>query len=231
MNPGARLQHLEGLQQELISWIYTSLASGGHVSDELQGVLASELEKTENAIEQLRAQDQPRSPKIPQVMQEAAPTPAQQLMWILAGQREDIFLQYIQSYPDPELQSLSRNPQEVERVVRYLHEMMPSGRPVVSAEGIPHAEINSSNIYGFSYDPNNKTLFVKFQGGQSSSGPVYQYEGVPPNVFKAFSSGSVPARTDGQNAYGRWWKGKLPSLGAAFYDLIRMGGYPYARVS
>lgn len=231
MNADSRLQHLEGLQQELISWIYQSLASGGHLSDELQGSLARELEQTENAIAQLRSQPQATPTQAPQIMQEAAPTPSQQLMWILAGQREDVFLQYIQSYPDPDLQSLSRNPDELERVVTYLHQMMPSERPAVSQEGIPHAEINSSNIYGFSYDPKNKKLFVKFQGGESATGPVYQYEGVPPNVFKAFSSGSVPARTDGQNNYGRWWKGKLPSLGAAFYDLIRMGGYPYARVS
>jgi len=222
-----KADELDAFMDRIVDGLESLILSGEELSDDFLMMVAQEMRETNEAIAQLRA----TPPEVAQVMQEAAPSPAQQLMWILAGQREDVFLEYLKTYPDPELQSLLRDPQELERVIRHLHEMMPSGQPQVSEEGIPHAEINSSNIYGFSYDPTNKTLFVKFQGGQSAGGPIYKYEGVPPAVFKAFASGSIPAKTSGQNNFGRWWRGKIPSLGAAFYELIRMGGYPYARVS
>lgn len=90
----------------------------------------------------------------------------------------------------------------------------------------------SSNINSFKYDPQSKTLFVKFMGKDSAdSGPVYQYEGVPRLIFQIFRKGAVPPKTSGKNQYHRWIKGVTPSLGAAMYALIRNGPYPYARLT
>lgn len=90
----------------------------------------------------------------------------------------------------------------------------------------------SSNVNSFKYDPTNGTLFVKFHGQTSAdSGPIYQYGGVPKNVYDIFSKGRVAPKTSGQNQYHRWIKGVTPSLGASLYALIRNGGYPYKKVA
>lgn len=234
MNP----EDLEGLLQELMQAITQVTQSGETLSDEFQGMLAQTLSILVERIDQESAQasNEPLSENPPindnrQTGLGAPPSPSAQLMWILAGQREDVFLQYIQQYPDPELRQLSGNPGELERTIQYLHQMMPSAQPEVSQEGIPHAELNSSNIYGFQYDPSSKSLKVKFQGnGGSGEGPVYEYDKVPPNVYKAFEMGAVPAKTSGQNQWGSFWVGKNPSLGAAFHSLIRQGGYQYRKL-
>lgn len=90
----------------------------------------------------------------------------------------------------------------------------------------------SSNIYAFGYDPKNQKLLVKFQGNDGvGQGPVYGYDKVPEVIFNLFRQGSIPARTDGKNKWGRWWKGKTPSLGASLYTLIKNGNYQYQRLS
>lgn len=152
------------------------------------------------------------------------PTSSAQLLWILAGQKVDAFIHYLENYPDPQAHALLQNPEELDRVINYLNRIMPAGQqPVV--EGIPHADINSSNIYGFRYDPQSGSLRVRFQNGS-----VYGYQGVPPQIFNLFKQGAIAAKTNGQNNFGRWWIGKQPSLGASFYELIRSGGYPYQKL-
>ena len=90
----------------------------------------------------------------------------------------------------------------------------------------------SSNVHSFGYDPENERLLVKFQGNDGEGeGPVYGYGGVPKNIFDLFRQGAIPARTNGQNKWGKWWKGKVPSLGASLYTLIKNGGYPYQKLS
>lgn len=90
----------------------------------------------------------------------------------------------------------------------------------------------SSNINSFSYDEDTGKLFVKFQGDYpQQNGPVYQYGGVPRQIFDLFRKGAVPARTDGKNKWGKWWKGKNPSMGASMFTLIKNGGYPYQKVA
>lgn len=89
----------------------------------------------------------------------------------------------------------------------------------------------SSNVEGFSYDDQNRRLYVRFLGKYPDrNGPVYQYENVPEVIFNLFRSGAVPARTDGRNRWGRWWKGKVPSIGASLYSLVKTQGYNYRRV-
>lgn len=90
----------------------------------------------------------------------------------------------------------------------------------------------SSNVHSFGYDNKNGRLYVRFQGDfPNQDGPVYSYEGVPQNIFEIFKRGAIPARTTGRNAWGEWWKGKVPSLGASLYALIKQGNYPYQRLS
>ena len=92
--------------------------------------------------------------------------------------------------------------------------------------------IPSSNVEGFAYDEDSGTLYVRFLGKHPNrNGPIYSYDNVPPVMFELFRRGSVPARTDGHNKWGRWWKGKVPSMGASVYTLLRLGGFPYQRVA
>ena len=145
-------------------------------------------------------------------------------LWVLSGENPEVFVQYLRTFPSAALNALARNPAQLQQVIARLSSQIsaPAGQ---SENGIAKAPLQSSNIYGFQYDPRGKVLRVRF-----NSGSVYQYQGVPPNVFKIFRGGAVPAKTNGRNQYGRWWEGKIPSLGAAFYQLIRQGGFPYARM-
>jgi KTSC domain len=155
-----------------------------------------------------------------------APLPnGSEMLWHLSNANPDVFTSYLRSVPDPALNALLRNPTQLNSTIQTLAERYPKGQPS-EMNGIPKAPLNSSNIYGFSYDQNSGTLKVRFQGDG-----VYQYQGIPPYIFNIFQKGAVPAKTSGTNNYGAWWKGKNPSLGAAFYDLIRSGPYPYQKVA
>lgn len=159
-----------------------------------------------------------------------APTPSPipagaDLLWILAGGQPDAFVQYLRTFPNPALNALVRNPTQLTQLLARLQQEMPRGEPA-QQDGIEHAPLQSSNIYGFRYDPKSGRLLVRF-----NSGSVYGYEGVPPAVFKIFESGAIPAKTSGSNKWGKWWRGKIPSTGASFHALIRLGGYPYQRLS
>lgn len=147
------------------------------------------------------------------------------LLWILSGGEPDAFVSYLKTIPDPELNQLLNHPQALQEIIGKLQTQvtLPAGQV---AQGVPKADLNSSNVYGYQYNPRSKMLRVRF-----NSGSVYEYDGVPPQIFKVFQAGAVPARTDGQNKWGKWWKGKIPSLGAAFYHLIRSRDYPYKKVA
>lgn len=90
----------------------------------------------------------------------------------------------------------------------------------------------SSNIHSYGYDDQSGELRVKFNGSnERDAGPVYSFSGVPPQIFDLFRKGAVPARSKGQNKWGKWWVGKRPSSGASFYTLIREAGYPYKKIA
>jgi len=95
-----------------------------------------------------------------------------------------------------------------------------------------HQAMPSSNIESFGYDDKTGRLLVRFLGDfPNRNGPVYGYEGVPKQIFELFRQGAIPARTDGKNKWGKWWKGKVPSAGASLYTLIKNVGYQYQRLS
>ncbi len=231
MDRTRRLAELEEILTDILSGIQETLQSGQRLDNAFQDALADMIDAATGEIDQLRGGGSGEGPQEPQEPIENVPSPSVQLMWILAGQKEDLFLEYLKTYPDPEFGHLLSNPPLLEQTIQFLHEMMPSGRPVISEEGIPHAEVNSSVVYGYEYNPGTKKLKVKFQGETSGSGPIYEYDNVPGNVYKSFENMSQPASSDGENRWGKWWVGKNPSLGASFYQLIRKGGYGYRKLS
>lgn len=224
-------QLIEDIKNQIRDLMALLTERGEPLSNEMKLQLARAMEHASNRIIQLRREEAARPPEEPPELppQEpglgAPPEGEIQLLWILAGQNEEAFLQYLTTYPSPVTQALLSNPAELQRNIEFLQRMMPEGPNPAQADGIPHSDLNSSNIYGFRYNPKDRKLKVRFQ-----SGSVYEYDQVPPNVFNAFRGGSASARTSGQNQYGRWWVGKNPSLGAAFWNYIRNSGYDYRRL-
>lgn len=226
MRPEEELRALEEIINEILSGMQEALQNGERLSDEIQGRIADEINSTTDRMDQLRVEIGQRPPVEPPTPDTHGPQPVGvDLLWQLAGGDETAFIGYLRTFPDPALNSLLRNPTQLQQTIRDLQQRMPPGQQPTAEGGIPHADINSSNIYGFRFNPKNGQLMVRFQ-----SGAVYGYSGVPQGVFNTFRQGAVPARTNGQNDYGRWWTGKMPSLGAAFYNLIRQGGYDYQRL-
>lgn len=213
------LQRFISLQDELLSTLSRVLSSGEVLSDEYQALIASQLEWITQRIEEL---SQPQNP-----------TPEQQetidLLWNISGGDPQIFAQYASSFPDAGLQQLLSNPATMQQVIAQMLQQPPA--PPAETTGFPESPISSSNVYGFQYDPKSKSLMVKFNGKDTKgSGPVYQYDNVPPEIYEAFSSGSVPATTDGANRWGRWWKGKVPSVGASAFALLNRGPFSYRKI-
>jgi hypothetical protein len=213
------LNSLESLLDELLAGIQSVLQSGEVLSDEFQGMLAQELDNTFNHIEQLKTQQSGLiSPE------SANPSSDAQLLWVLSGQQPQAFISYLRSFPTPATAQLANNPTQLNATIVQLQQMMPAGQPPV-IDGVPHADLNSSNIWGANYDPGTGRMLVRFQGGSE-----YEYDGVPENIFKAFIKGNASARSDGKNKYGQWWVGKNPSLGAALNQYIKAGGFPYRKI-
>lgn len=116
----------------------------------------------------------------------------------------------------------------------YLTEEIDQIRAEQQVSALPPLEdsMPSSNISQFAYDPKNQRMFIRFLGKHPNRmGHVYAYENVPPVVFSLFRNGAVPAKTDGRNRWGAWWKGKSPSMGASMNVLLKQAGFPYARMT
>lgn len=188
--------------------------SGGSLDDATMLQFATALEHAASRISELR-----NAP-----VETNVPTSAG-LLWNMSGGNPEVFAKYMREVPDPEANALANNEGQLLNVIRKLQENAPQERNR-EIEGIPQAPLQSSNIWGFGYDQRNRKLYVRFQGDG-----IYEYDKVPPDVFNRFQSGAVPAKTEGKNNYGFWFKGKNPSLGASFYEIIKNGGYPYQKVS
>ncbi len=124
----------------------------------------------------------------------------------------------------------------LQNVLQLIQEEQADEEPPITPPGGGEPELNpampSSNVEGFAYDDKSGRLLVRFLGKHPNrNGPIYGYSGVPKQVFDMFRKGAVPARTDGQNKWGKWWKGKVPSMGASLYTLIKTQNYPYQRLS
>lgn len=232
MNPEEELQLLNELLDELTAGIREMLISGEKLSDEFQSQLADEISFTMDRITELneiiqdaQAQEQQERANERGIEQAHEYPAGVDLLWILSGGQPEAFIQYLQTYPNDAYNTISRNPSYLHSLINKMEQLFPQGEPQ-SIDGVPKAPLNSSNIWGFKYNPKTKRLLVRFQGGST-----YGYEGVPLEIFNIFSNGAIPAKTTGRNQYGEWWRGKMPSLGAAFYELIRLGGFPYQRLN
>lgn len=212
MPPHQEISAINEVIDEITSRFQSIIASGQQLPPELIRQVTDALNYASNRIVELRSIESP----IPQ---------GTDLLWILAGGNPQAFIEYLRTFPDPAYSGLLANREQLFQIIRQLSERIPEGIHL-EADGIEHAPLLSSNIYGFKYDPNQGQLLVRF-----NNGGIYSYGGVPQSVFNIFRSGAVPAKTNGRNQYGEWWKGKIPSLGAAFYELIRNGGYPYQKLS
>lgn len=219
MNPEKEIQTLEELINELLAGLQEVIQSGEILSDEFQGAIAQELEIATGRIDSLRREN----PVYPNMQNNQVPADAQ-LLWILSGQQEQPFISYLREYPSKDTQNLLNNPAELSRTIDYLNRTMPQGQQPVF-DGIPHADLNSSNIWGSTYNPQTGQMKVRFQGGSE-----YEYDGVPENIYRAFSKGNASAKTRGKNQYGEWWPNKNPSLGAALNQYIKAGNFPYRKV-
>jgi len=197
--------------QEAIRSILALIAQrGGALSPEMRQMVEQTIAHASARINALRS---------------AQPIPAgAEQLWVLAGENPQAFQSYLQTVPNVALNQLSQELAQARNIEQRLADRitLPSGE---QQDGIPRAPLTSSNIYGFAYNPRNSLLRVRFQGGA-----MYDYGGVPPAIFKIFREGAIPARTQGQNRYGRWWVGKRPSLGASFFNMIR-DRFPYQRVA
>lgn len=203
-------EEIDQIKEALRQFVQSIVQRGQPMSPEIRRMLTEAIGHAERRITTLRA-GQP------------IPSGAENL-FVLAGGNPNAFQSYLGNVPNAGLNRVAQNQGQVESIQSRLGQQVTL--PVGQVEGgVPHADLQSSNIYGFQYNPREGNLRVRFQGGG-----MYDYEGVSPQVFKAFQAGAIPARTNGQNQYGRWWVGKTPSLGASFFNLIR-DRYPYQRVA
>lgn len=219
---------IEAIKAALREMMQQLIERGAPLTDAIRQRISEVLTHAATRISQLRQEEQPAVPQpsdqIPPPIPNNAPSPDAQLLWILSGQNEEAFLQYLTTYPTEETQGLLRNPLELQRVISFLNQMMPPGEPLV-VDGMPHADLNSSNVWGMQYDAKTRRMKVRFQ-----SGAEYIYDEIPQNIYNAFKHGDASAKTTGSNEYGAWWVGKNPSLGAALNQYIKAGGFPYQRI-
>lgn len=222
------MNEIDSIKEALRNLIQLISERGEPLSDEVKNMLGQVMEHAANRIQSIRQQEQsqqapPQPPQAPPTTQ-ATPSADAQLLWILAGQQEDAFISYLNTFPSNETQRLLQNPTLLEQTINFLHEMMPSGQPPV-INGIRHTDINSSNVWGTAYNTKTGQMKVRFQGGSE-----YEYDGVPANIYNAFVGGQASAKTKGQNQYGAWWPGKNPSVGAALNLYIKANNFPYRRL-
>lgn len=211
------MDEIRGLVEQLIGIVTEMTRNGQRIAPEIQAQLTQVLSAYADRLEaEQRPIEEPITAPIPQ---------GADLLWILAGGDPKVFTQYLQNIPDPELNQLSKNPVQLQQIINRLdHQVtIPHGE---TEEGIPRAPLQSSNVYGYSYNPRSNRMYVRF-----NSGSVYEYENVPPAIFKAFQRFSVPAKTSGSNRWGQWWRGKVPSVGSSFHEIIKNGPFPYQKVA
>jgi hypothetical protein len=151
------------------------------------------------------------------------------LLWILSNGDTNAFVNYLRTYPGEGLRELAANPVQLANVIARFQEQNPGQEPSVGADGIPNTQFPSSNVAGMKYDPRSGKLLVKFHGENKE--PVYQYDGVPPQIFQILQHGNAFAKTKGKNKFGEWWPMKNPSIGASVNQYLKAGGYAYQRLN
>lgn len=164
---------------------------------------------------------------IPQVQ---GPIPqGAELLWILSNGEPNAFVNYLRTYPGEGFKELVSNPNMLANVIAQLQHFNPHQEPGVGGDGIPNTDFPSSNVSGMQYDPESGKLLVKFHGKNKE--PIYQYDGVPPQIFNLLKHGNAFAKTKGKNQWGEWWPLKSPSIGSSINQYLKKGGYQYQRIN
>jgi len=86
---------------------------------------------------------------------------------------------------------------------------------VVDQEGAL-TRMPSSWIEKYEYNNSTQVLTMFVQGGNR-----YEWGGIPPTLAQQILGGAAVCRTDDPTGQGRWWHGKHPSLGAAYWRYLR----------
>lgn len=149
------------------------------------------------------------------------------------------YMQLLMQYAENNAENLSPASQQaiaqllaqIQEVIIQLSQQEQQPPTIQAPANIPEG-MPSSNVAGMQYDDQSGNLFVQFLGKHPNrNGPIYAYPDVPPVIAELLQSGAVPARTDGKNAWGRWWKGKVPSAGASVFTLLKNRNMPYQRLT
>lgn len=77
-----------------------------------------------------------------------------------------------------------------------------------------HTRISSSWVDGIQYDEPTKTLSAILNG------VVYHWRPIEKKVYTMWWAAFAACRTDDPSSQHRWWKGKIPSHGAAWHYLV-----------
>ncbi len=207
------LQSIEALMQYIEQ-------NGANLDQATQQELGAFLQESMQFVEEYQQEAQQPQPM--------AQPQGVDLLWILSGGDENAFVDYLRTYPGTGFKQLAANPHQLASVIQHLQQNNPIEQ-VPSPDGIPNTQYPSSNVAGMKYDPKSGKLLVKFHG--EGREPVYQYDGVPPQIFKLLEHGNAFAKTKGKNKWGEWWPMKNPSIGASVNEYLKKGGYPYRKVS
>jgi hypothetical protein len=202
---------------------FMSQVSGSidELDDQEAGQIAQFLNEALASIQQLNETGPaPQKPQLP---------PGVELLWILSGNDPNAFVNYLRTYPGPGLKELAANPTQLANVIEQLQRFNPQREITEGADGIQNTMYPSSNVAGLKYNPNTHKLLVKFHGVEKE--PIYQYEGVPRQIFEFLRHGNAIAQTKGKNRWGEWWKGKSPSIGRGVVDYLIKSGYNYRRLN
>jgi len=86
--------------------------------------------------------------------------------------------------------------------------------------------VNSSVASSVYYWARSLLMVINYHGGAQ-----YEYYQTQFDLFNYIYNGLGTATTDGQNQYGKWWKGKSnPSVGASIRTRLQKGMADYKRV-
>lgn len=223
-------EKIQAIKDQMKSLVQRMLENGWESDPEIVDLMSQVIRRAQTQINDLRAQGQqpqppPSTPKPPPNVNPALHYDTR-LLWILSGRNPEAFASYLQSFPTPATSQIANDPAALRSVIDQLSRIMPPGEnEPLEVDGIPHAPLQSSNIWGALYDEKSGKMRVRFQGGSE-----YEYDGIPRNIFNAFIHGQASARTKGENQYGKWWPQKNPSLGAAMNQYIKEGGFNYRRI-
>jgi hypothetical protein len=81
---------------------------------------------------------------------------------------------------------------------------------------------DSSNVDKIMYNDESYELVIRFNDGST-----YTYFNVDFDMFRDVFEGNASCVSDDTSGEGRWWVGKTPSVGAAVYKILTVGGVPY----